>query len=125
MVRQAEHHAWSSAAAHRGLRDESLLSLLLRIVPVRTEDWSAWPAEKDDEKMPATIRHDPSSRSYRTPGRRQEVYCSPGISRGPAPAAQIHRPSQEGEDRSLPKQIIGLRPYFYKLLLFGVFLWIC
>jgi putative transposase len=56
IVGKAEHYAWSSAAAHRGLRDESLLSPLPGIVPVRTEDWSAWPAEKDDEKMPATIR---------------------------------------------------------------------
>jgi hypothetical protein len=56
MVRKAEHYAWSSAAAHCGLRNDPLLSPLQGIVPVRTKDWSAWLAEEDDEKMLATIR---------------------------------------------------------------------
>jgi hypothetical protein len=56
MVRKTEHYAWSSATFHCGLRNDPLLSPLQGIVPVRIEDWSAWLAEKDDEKMPATIR---------------------------------------------------------------------
>jgi putative transposase len=56
MVRKAEHYAWSSAAGHCGLRNDPLLSTFLGIVPVRAEDWSAWLAEKDDEKILATIR---------------------------------------------------------------------
>jgi len=56
IVRKAEHYAWSSAAAHCGLRSDPLLSPLPAAVPVRTEDWSRWLAEKDDEKMLATIR---------------------------------------------------------------------
>ena len=56
MVSKAEHYAWSSAAAHCGLRSDPLLSPLQEIIPVRAEDWSTWLAEKDDEKMLATIR---------------------------------------------------------------------
>jgi putative transposase len=55
IVRKAEHYEWSSAAAHCGLRRDPLLSPLLGLVPVRTEDWSVWLAEKDDEKMLSTI----------------------------------------------------------------------
>jgi putative transposase len=56
MVRKAEQYDWSSAAAHCGLRTDSLLSPLQGLVPVKTEDWSAWLAEKGDEKTLATIR---------------------------------------------------------------------
>lgn len=56
MVRQAEQYDWSSAAAHCGLRTDPLLSPLQGLVPVRTEDWSAWLAEKDEEEMLVTIR---------------------------------------------------------------------
>jgi putative transposase len=56
MVRKAEHYPWSSAATHCGLRSDPLLSPFPGIVPIRTEDWSAWLAEKDDDKMLATIR---------------------------------------------------------------------
>ena len=56
MVGKAEQYEWSSAAAHCGLRTDPLLSCLQVLVPVKTEDWSAWLAERDDEKMLATIR---------------------------------------------------------------------
>ncbi|MBZ5499856.1 MAG: transposase [Acidobacteriia bacterium] len=56
MVRKAERYPWSSAAAHCGLREDPLLSPLQGWVPVGTEDWSAWLAEKEDEEMLATIR---------------------------------------------------------------------
>ena len=56
MVRKAEQYPWSSAAAHCGRRPDPLLSPLDGLVPVRTEDWSAWLAEKEDEEMLATIR---------------------------------------------------------------------
>jgi putative transposase len=56
MVRKAEQYDWSSAAAHCGLRTDPLLSPLQGLVSVKTEDWSAWLAEKDDEKMLATLR---------------------------------------------------------------------
>ena len=35
---------------------DPLLSPLDGLAPVRTEDWSAWLAEKEDEEMLATIR---------------------------------------------------------------------
>jgi putative transposase len=56
MVRKAEQYDWSSAAAHCGLRTDPLLSPLQGLVAVKTEDWSAWLAEKDDEKMLAALR---------------------------------------------------------------------
>ncbi len=56
MARKAEQYPWSSAAAHCGRRPDPLLSPLDGLVPVRTEDWSAWLAEKEDEEMLATIR---------------------------------------------------------------------
>ncbi len=56
MVRKAEHYAWSSAAAHCGQRADPLLSSLQGLVPVREEDWSAWLAEREDEKFLAGIR---------------------------------------------------------------------
>jgi putative transposase len=56
MVRKAEQYDWSSAAAHCALRTDPLLSPLQGLVSVKTEDWSAWLAEKDDEKMLATLR---------------------------------------------------------------------
>lgn len=56
MVRKAEQYPWSSAGAHCGFREDPMLSSLQGLVPVRTEDWSAWLAEKEDEGMLATIR---------------------------------------------------------------------
>jgi putative transposase len=56
MVRKAEQYEWSSAAAHCGLRMDPLLSPLQALVPLKTEDWSAWLVEREDEKMLATIR---------------------------------------------------------------------
>jgi putative transposase len=55
MVRKAEQYPWSSAGAHCGLREDPMLSPIQALVPVRTEDWSAWLAEKEDEGMLATI----------------------------------------------------------------------
>jgi hypothetical protein len=55
-VRKAEQYDWSSAAAHCGLRTDPLLSPLQGLVTVKTEDWSAWLAEKDDEKLLAALR---------------------------------------------------------------------
>ena len=56
MVRKAEHYAWSSAASHCGLRGDPLLSPLPGKVPVAIDGWSSWLADKEDEKMLATIR---------------------------------------------------------------------
>jgi putative transposase len=55
MVRRAEDHLWSSAAAHCGLRTDRVLSddlPLLGEIP----DWSAWLAEKELEKELTFIR---------------------------------------------------------------------
>jgi putative transposase len=56
LVRKAEQFDWSSASAHCGLRTDPLLSPLQGLLPVKIEDWPAWLAEKEDEKMLATIR---------------------------------------------------------------------
>jgi putative transposase len=56
MVGKAEDYAWSSAASHCGLRDDPLLSPLPGFITVSTRDWPAWLAEKEDEKILATIR---------------------------------------------------------------------
>jgi putative transposase len=56
MVGKAEQYPWSSAGAHCGFRKDPMLSSQQGLVPVRTEDWSAWLAEKEDEGMLATIR---------------------------------------------------------------------
>jgi putative transposase len=56
MVRKAENYAWSSAATHCGLREDPVLSNLPKMRPPESEDWAAWLAEKDDEKMLATLR---------------------------------------------------------------------
>jgi putative transposase len=56
MVRRAEKYAWSSAAAHCGLRSDPVLLRLPNGRPAESADWSAWLAEKDDEKMLKTLR---------------------------------------------------------------------
>ena len=56
MVRKAENYAWSSATAHCGLRKDPVLSSLPKVRPPESEDWVAWLAEKDDEKMLAMLR---------------------------------------------------------------------
>ena len=56
MVRRAENYAWSSAAAHCGLREDPLLSRLPKKRPAGAADWSAWLAEEDDAKMLARLR---------------------------------------------------------------------
>lgn len=58
MVRRAENHPWSSAAAHCGLRDDPLLTTARpwheRLSAVK--DWSAWLAEGDEAEELATLR---------------------------------------------------------------------
>lgn len=56
IVSRAEQYPWSSAAAHCGLRSDPLLSPLPSPRPTETAHWSAWLAEKDDEKILATLR---------------------------------------------------------------------
>ena len=56
MVRKAEYYAWSSAASYCGLRGDPLLSPLPEMVPVVIDGWSSLLADKEDEKMLATIR---------------------------------------------------------------------
>lgn len=56
IVRKAVDYPWSSAAAHCGLRSDAIVSALPAPVRVRTEDWSSWLAEKEDEKVVATLR---------------------------------------------------------------------
>ena len=54
MVKRAEDYAWSSAAAHCGLRGDSLLTDAPR--PDWLADWSAWLADEADEAMVRTLR---------------------------------------------------------------------
>ncbi len=56
IIRKAEHYAWRSAAAHCGLRSDPVLSPLPPPLPFGTADGPRRLAEKDDEKMLATIR---------------------------------------------------------------------
>jgi len=56
MVARAEDYPWSSAAAHCGVLSDPLLSALPEPRPTSVTDWSKWLAEKDDEKMLATLR---------------------------------------------------------------------
>jgi|WetSurMetagenome_2_1015567.scaffolds.fasta_scaffold03221_3 putative transposase len=56
MVRRAEDYAWSSAAAHCGLRQDSVLSPLSEGCLVASADWSVWLAEGDQAEMLATLR---------------------------------------------------------------------
>lgn len=58
MVHKAEHYPWSSGAPHCGLRSDQLPSPFPGIVPVRTEDWSTWLAEKDDEMRRCWLQSD-------------------------------------------------------------------
>jgi putative transposase len=48
MVRRAENYAWSSAAAHCGMREDPVLSCLPKGRPVEVVDWSAWLANADN-----------------------------------------------------------------------------
>ena len=56
IVRRAENYAWSSAAAHCGMREDPILSRLPRGRPAKSEAWSAWLAEGEDPKMLAKLR---------------------------------------------------------------------
>jgi putative transposase len=55
LVEQAEDYAWSSAAAHCGMRRDGLLSEGFPPSGV-IEDWSAWLREKPNRQMLKTIR---------------------------------------------------------------------
>jgi putative transposase len=46
IVRRAEDYAWSSAAAHCGLRQDPLVDLDLPLIPM-IPDWSAWLAQEE------------------------------------------------------------------------------
>ena len=56
LVRKAEQYAWSSAAAHCGLRTDSLLADLPPDWSVAPADWSAWLAEAPPERELAMLR---------------------------------------------------------------------
>jgi putative transposase len=56
MVRRAEDYAWSSAAAHCGLREDPVLLRLPKKRPAEAVDWSAWLAEEDETEMLARLR---------------------------------------------------------------------
>jgi putative transposase len=56
MVAKAEHYPWSSAAAHCGLRADPFPVALPEVRPAETADWSAWLAERDNEKTLVTLR---------------------------------------------------------------------
>ncbi len=58
MLRKAERYPWSSAAAHCGLHDDSLLtnktSWLKKFKQI--DNWSAWLAEGDDDEQLSVLR---------------------------------------------------------------------
>ena len=100
MVRKAEQYPWSSAAAHCGLREDRWLSPLQGLVPVRTEDWSQWLAEKEDEEMLATIRL--HTRTGRPAGGKRFVSALESRLGRRLQARPIGRP-RKGETPALPK----------------------
>ncbi len=55
LVEHAEAYRWSSAAAHCGVRSDTLLSAEFP-PPGVIEDWSAWLAQPEDEELVARIR---------------------------------------------------------------------
>ena len=55
MVRKAERYAWSSAAAHCGLREDLLLADAAELAG-QVGDWSAWLREGQDDGMVGAIR---------------------------------------------------------------------
>ena len=55
MVRKAERYAWSSAAAHCGLRADGLLADAAELAG-QVGDWSAWLREGQDDAMVMAIR---------------------------------------------------------------------
>ena len=58
MVRRAENYAWSSAAAHCGLRDDPVLTRKLSWARQfeSVGDWSAWLAEGDEPEKLGVLR---------------------------------------------------------------------
>jgi len=101
MVRKAEQYPWSSAAAHCGLRTDPLLSPLKGLVPVRTEDWSSWLAEKEDEGLLATIRL--HTRTGRPAGDKRFVSALESRLGRRLQARSIGRP-RKGKTKALPKR---------------------
>ena len=101
MVRKAEQYPWSSAAAHCGLRADPLLSPLHGLVPVRTEDWSSWLAEKEDEGLLATIRL--HTRTGRPAGDKRFVSALESRLGRRLQARSIGRP-RKGKTKALPKR---------------------
>lgn len=56
LVAHAEDYAWSSAAAHCGLRTDPLVSEAPEFAS-QIGDWKAWLREPDDEVMNEALRH--------------------------------------------------------------------
>ena len=96
MVRKAESYAWSSAAAHCGLRSDPMLSPLPGMVPVGTKEWSSWLAEKEDEKMLAMIRL--RTRTGRPVGSKEFIARLESRLGRPLQPRPIGRPSKKGRE---------------------------
>jgi putative transposase len=56
LVRKAEQYPWSSAASHCSRRTDPVLAPLPERRPPGAEDWAAWLAEKEDDKMLLRLR---------------------------------------------------------------------
>ena len=56
LVERAAEYAWSSAAAHCGLRSDPLLAPLPEGMAAAIGDWSAWLADAEDAAVVAAIR---------------------------------------------------------------------
>lgn len=93
IVRKAENYAWSSAAAHCGLRNDPLLSPLQRPVRVKSEDWSEWLAEKDDPGMLAAIRL--HTRTGRPAGNKKFIAAIESLTKRHLQARSIGRPGNK------------------------------
>jgi putative transposase len=82
MVRQAEEYLWSSAAAHCGLRDDSLISPN----PYTEEitDWSAWLAtDQPEQELLEIRRHLSTGRPWCTPETLLQLETTTGLNLHP------------------------------------------
>ena len=95
LVRKAERYAWSSAAAHCGLRADGLLADAAELA-AQVGDWSAWLREGQDDAMVRAIRG--GTRTGRPVG------SEPFVRRLERMLGRVLRPRKGGRPRKARRQ---------------------
>ena len=113
IVKHAEDYMWSSAAAHCGLRDDTLVSGNCPLIP-DIKNWSEWLRIEDDQmddlirrqtKLGRPLGSDEFIKRLELQTGRQLLPRTPGLLRKSEPASRNGNP--EGSDLDSPPSLFG------------------